>query len=313
MTEILPESRIIIHLSVMASIWLTSLVVLPVALLTAITFLRKKKTQQKGQPDWSIPTLDNHADRNSFFHNWNPAAKVASLLLYCFLIVSLKTFACSVTALVISLFAVYFSKLPWLPSLQRLAAMSGFLIMFLLVIPFSSREQPGETLLIFPLLSRFPFHLNGFFLALTIVIKACAIALLMEPMLGTSSLSATLQGFTRIGVPVPIIQMILLTHRYIFVFHQEMVRMQRSMKVRGYTARTDVLTMKTMGNFFGMLFISSYDRTQKVYEAMLCRGYKGIFPTFHTREISGKDLAKGGIWIMIGLVLLLIERLPSAP
>jgi cobalt/nickel transport system permease protein len=181
------------------------------------------------------------------------------------------------------------------------------------VIPFTSKVQPGEILLIVPLIPGFPFHLNGFFLALTIVLKACAIALLMEPMLGTSSLPATLQGLARIGVPLPIIQMILLSHRYIFVFQQELIRMLRSMRVRGFTARTDLLTMKTMGNFFGMLFVGSYDRTQKVYEAMLCRGYKGNFPTLDTGKISGKDLAKGGLWIMIGLILLVVDLMSFFP
>ncbi|MDD3620303.1 MAG: CbiQ family ECF transporter T component, partial [Desulfobulbaceae bacterium] len=255
MTETLPESTISIHLSGMALILPASLVVLSVAILLAVLFLKKKKTPSKGPSDWSIPTLDKHADRDSFFHNWNPAVKVAALLLYCFLVVSLKTLVCSAAALMISILAVYSSRLPWRRSLQRLAAMSGFLIMFLLVLPFTSREQPGEILLIFPLLPGFPFHLNGFLLALTIVVKACAIALLMEPMLATSSLSATLHGFSRIGIPSPIIQMILLSHRYIFVFHQELLRMLRSMRVRGFTARTDILTMKTLGNCFGMLFI----------------------------------------------------------
>lgn len=311
MTESLPESAVTIHLSVMASVLPAALVILSAAFLLAFLFLKKKKTRNRGQADWSIPTIDKHADRDSFFHNWNPAVRVASLLLYCFLVVSLKTLVCSAAALTISLLAVYFSKLPWRRSLQRLAAMSGFLIMFLLVLPFTSKEQPGEILLIFPLFTGFPFHLNGFLLALNIVVKACAIALLMEPMLGTSSLSATLHGFSRIGIPSSIIQMILLSHRYIFVFHQELIRMLRSMKVRGFTARTDILTMKTMGNFFGMLFINSYDRTQKVYEAMLCRGYQGNFPTLNTLEVNGKDLAKGGMWIMIGCILLFIELVPS--
>ncbi|HHO47757.1 MAG TPA: cobalt ECF transporter T component CbiQ [Desulfobacteraceae bacterium] len=313
MTEALPESAVSIQLSVPASILPASLVVLSLAFLFALLLRKKKQSRKKGQSDWSIPHLDRHADLDSFFHNWNPAVKVASLFLYCFLVVSLKTLVCSAAALMISILAVYFSKLPWRRSLQRLAAMSGFLIMFLLVLPFTSKEQPGEILLIFPLFPGFPFHLNGFLLALTIVVKACAIALLMEPMLGTSTFSATLQGFSRIGIPSPIIQMILLSHRYLFVFQQELVRMLRSMRVRGFTARTDILTMKTMGNFFGMLFINSYDRTQKVYEAMLCRGYRGDFPTFHTQEVNGKDLAKGGMWIMIGFILLLTELMPSLP
>lgn len=309
----MPDSAIIIQLSIMETALLASMVFLPAAALVIPTFLQKMKNRKQGERNWSIPALDNHADLDSFFHNWNPAARIAALFLYCFLIVSLKTLACSTVALIISILAFHASKLPWLRSRQRLAAMSGFLTMFLIVIPFTSREHPGATVLIFPMLSGFPFHLDGFFLALTIVVKACAIAMLMEPMLGTSSLSVTLQAFARLGVPAAIIQMILLSHRYIFVFHQELARMQRSMKVRGFTAGTNVLTLKTMGNFFGMLFVRSCDRTQKVYEAMLCRGYQGTLPSLYTWRVNGRDVAKGGMWILIGALLLLIDRASFFP
>ncbi len=277
-----------------------------------LILLARKRTREPASgeaPDWSIPTIDVYGDTPSFFHNWDPAVKIGSLFPYCFLVVSLKSLFWCMVALSISILALTFSNIPWQRGLRRLAAMSGFLLMFLLIVPFTSPARPGETLLLLPMLPSLPFHLSGFYLALAIVIKAFAIALMMEPMLGTSSLPVTLQGLARLGLPSAIIQMILLTHRYIFVFQQEIIRMHRSMRVRGFTARTDVATMKTMGNFFGMLFVSSFDRTQKVYEAMLCRGYQGRFPTFSLPRTRGQDLAKGGMWIMIGILLLVGDRI----
>lgn len=277
-----------------------------------LILLARKRTREPDSgeaPDWSIPTIDVHGDTPSFFHNWDPAVKIGSLFPYCFLVVSLKSLFWCMVALSISILALTFSNIPWQRGLRRLAAMSGFLLMFLLIVPFTSPARPGETLLLLPMFPSLPFHLSGFYLALAIVIKAFAIALMMEPMLGTSSLPVTLQGLARLGLPSAIIQMILLTHRYIFVFQQEIIRMYRSMRVRGFTARTDVATMKTMGNFFGMLFVGSFDRTQKVYEAMLCRGYQGRFPTFSLPRTRGEDLAKGGLWIMIGILLLVGDRI----
>lgn len=281
----------------------------------ALSRITRRRGQRDGadSPDWSIPAIDAYADSASFFHNWDPAVKVGSLLPYCFLIVSLKSlFWCGV-ALAVSLLAVAFCNIPWQRALRRLAAMSGFLLMFLIVVPFSGSIRAGETILVFPLLQSLPFHLSGFLLALAIVLKACAIALMMEPMLGTATLPVTLQGFAKLGLPPAIIQMILLSHRYIFVFQQEIVRMYRSMRVRGFTARTDLATMRTMGNFFGMLFIGSFDRTQKVYEAMLCRGYQGTFPSFALPATTSRDLAKGGLWLALGILLILCDRLIPLP
>ena len=286
------------------------LILVVLLVLLGLTLARKKnsKSDRTEAPDWSVPTIDAYADSSSFFHRWDPAAKIGSLFPYCFLVVSLRDLFWCAIALLVSILALYFSNIPWQRGLRRLAAMSGFLLMFLLIVPFSSPTRPGETVLIFPLLQSLPFHLNGFYLALTIVLKAFAIALMMEPMLGTSTLPITLQGFARLGLPPAMIQMILLTHRYIFVFQQEIIRMHRSIRVRGFTARTDLATMRTMGNFFGMLFVSSFDRTQKVYEAMLCRGYQGTYPTFALPQTRREDLFKGGLWILFGILLVVLDR-----
>ena len=233
---------------------------------------------------------------------------MASLLIYCFLIVSLHNLTWCTLALLLSLVAVHLSNIPWHRPLRRLAAMNGFLVMFLLILPWTSPAQAGETVLLFPLLESFPFHLSGLFLALTIVLKACAVALLMEPMLATAPLAVTLQGCNTLGLPPAFIQMLLLCHRYIFVFQQEIVRMQRSMRVRGFTAATNIATLRTMGNCFGMLFIRSFERTERVYEAMQSRGYRKTFPVGDQQQIRPRDWLKGMAGILIGLVLLALDR-----
>ncbi len=274
-----------------------------------LLFRAKKERQSQGDaPDWSVPTLDRHARGTSLFHTWAPGIKVASLLIYCFLIVSLHNLTWCALALLLSLIAMHLSQIPWHRPLRRLAAMNGFLVMFLFILPWTSPAQAGETLLLFPYLESFPFHLDGLLLAVTIVLKAYAVALLMEPMLATAPLAVTLQGCTTLGLPHAFIQMLLLSHRYIFVFQQEIVRMQRSMRVRGFTASTNLATLRTMGNCFGMLFIRSFERTERVFEAMQSRGYRRTFPVGAPQQIRPGDWFKGMAGILIGLALLALDR-----
>lgn len=287
---------------------------LVVVLLTIrLTIGTKKRRQRSGAAaNWSVPSLDRYADGSSFFHTWDPRVKIGVMFSTCFLIVSLHHLSWCAVALLIALLAVHFCRIPWQRARRRLLAMAGFLAMFLIVVPFTSPTRNGETLLVFPFLTALPFHLHGLYVALAVALKACTVALLMEPMLGTSPLPVTLEGMRRLGLPGAISQMILLSHRYIHVFLQEIIRMHRSMRVRGFVPRSDLATMRTMGNFFGMLFIRSFERTQQVYEAMLSRGYQGAMPTYITFTTTGKDLAKGGLWIIIGVSLLLLDRLAPA-
>ena len=269
---------------------------------------RGRRVSGDGVPDWSVPALDAFADRTSFFHRWDPRHKLIGLFLFCFLVVSLDSLFWSGVALGVSVLAAVGCRLPLRRAGRRLLAMSGFLAMFLVILPFTSPLRPGETLVYLPGLDQFPLHGAGFFLALTIVCKACAVALMMEPLFATAPLPVTLAALSRLGVPDTVGQMILLAHRYIFVFLHEMTRMYRGMRVRGFVPGTDIATMNAMGNFLGMLFVRSFERTQRVYDAMLCRGYDGRFPSYASFTATGKDWAKAVLWVMLGLLLLVFDR-----
>ncbi|MGD9949367.1 MAG: cobalt ECF transporter T component CbiQ [Desulfobulbus sp.] len=306
-----PQAHVII-LNGAQSFALLSCLFLPF-FLALVIWLLKEDAQQPGRqgagPDWSIPTLDLHAQGQSLYHSWAPAVKIAALLATSFLIVSLRNLPWAFAALLFCVLAVQLTGMSWVRPLKRLAALAGFLGMLVILLPLTSPVHAGDTVLLLPWLRSWPINLAGGLLALTIVCKAVAVALLMEPMLATSSLSQTLQGFTDLGLPSSLNQMILLCHRYIFVFQEEMRRMQRSMRVRGFAARTNLATLRTMGNGFGMLFIRSFERTERVYEAMLSRGYQGGFPGEVRQKITTLDLVKGTLFIMIGLLLLAGDRL----
>ncbi|HHK60778.1 MAG TPA: cobalt ECF transporter T component CbiQ, partial [Desulfobacterales bacterium] len=276
--------------------------------------LRRLRRRQNGQadaqePDWSAPVLDEAADRDSPFHRWDARLKIASLFIYCFLVVSLQTLIWAAAALAISIAAVVASRIPWTRPLRRLAAMSGFLTMFLIVVPLTAPAVPGETLIVLDPFSSLILHGEGLRLATLVVLKACAIALLMEPLLATAPLAVTLQALAALRLPNAICQMILLAHRYIHVLGHEARRMHRSMRLRGFAPRTDLATLRAYGNFLGMLFVRSFDRTQRVFEAMQSRGYRGAFPTWTTFAATPADWAKGAFWIIMGFILLTMDRL----
>jgi cobalt/nickel transport system permease protein len=101
--------------------------------------------------------------------------------------------------------------------------------------------------------------------------------------------------------------MALMAHRYIFVFLHEAKRMSTGMRVRGFQKRTDMETMRVLGNFVGMLLVRSIDRTERVYQAMLARGYNGTFPSCYTFQAQCTDWLLGLVWLGIALLLLFLD------
>ncbi|NLI83261.1 MAG: cobalt ECF transporter T component CbiQ [Deltaproteobacteria bacterium] len=274
---------------------------------------REEMPEGGGEPDYSIPLVDSQAQGDSPFHRWDPRIKVAALLCFMFCAAFLQQLPCAAAALVVGGGAVVFARIPLRYPLRRLLAMGGFLGMFVVVMPVTVPVKSGDTLLVFNHLSFLPFSVRGLNLALLICIKAVAVALLVDPLLATAPFSHTVKALVALRVPPIVCQMILLAYRYVFVFQNESNRMARGMSARGFQKKTDLRTLRNMGNSLGMLLVRSFERTQRVHDAMVSRGYGGTLPgqlQFHARP---GDWLKGAFWVLAGIALLVADRLCTLP
>ncbi|MBA7550739.1 hypothetical protein ES705_43262 [subsurface metagenome] len=66
--------------------------------------------------------------------------------------------------------------------------------------------------------------------------------------------------------------------------------MRNAMKIRGFKPKTNIHTYRTFAYLAGMLLIRSYDRSERIYRAMICRGFHGEFYLFDHFEIDIKDI-----------------------
>jgi cobalt/nickel transport system permease protein len=282
---------------------------LAIGLLLALLAKRSAARNRSGRRDWSVPVIDTAAEGNSPFHRWDIRFKLVALLCFAFLVVATRSLPAGLIALTAGLAALLAARVPLHRALRRLLAMAGFLGMFVIIMPLTVPLRAGDTLVIFQGMEFLSFNLRGLLLAATICAKACAVALLMEPMLATAPLPATLEGLSRLGVPAKVGQMILLAHRYIFVFLEEARRMATGMNVRGFRRRTNPETLRVTGNYLGMLFVRSFERTHRVYDAMQARGYEGEFPHLRRFRARPADWLLAGVWVLAGVALLIADRL----
>jgi cobalt/nickel transport system permease protein len=286
----------------------------PAVLAAAVAGLRRlarTRVTAGEAPDWSVPPLAGPEGGNTLLHRWDVRCKLVTILGYSFMLTALTRPQPAVAAIGVSLLALIVSRASPAKVLIRLLAISGFLTMFLVVMPLTVPERPGDTLLVLNRVEWLGFNLRGLTLAATIAAKAVAIALLMEPLLATAPLPMTLHGLSRLGAPEMVGQMVLLSHRYLHVFRHEARRMADGMQVRGFRKRTDLMTLKAVANFLGMLFVRSFERTERVFDAMRARGYQGRFPVPAEPRLRPGDLLFSAVWLLAGVTLLVWDRLPS--
>ncbi|WP_414527698.1 energy-coupling factor transporter transmembrane component T family protein [Nodularia chucula] len=87
-------------------------------------------------------------------------------------------------------------------------------------------------------------------------------------------------------VPAPIKANLLLAGQYLEILLDEVRRMQRSAQLRGLNGATAWLRY-TSAAMIGALYLRSLDRAERVYAAMVIRGYNGELPvdgTFKPKE-----------------------------
>ena len=122
------------------------------------------------------------------------------------------------------------------------------------------------------------FHLaayrEGLYRGLLIMWRVIAgISLIL--FLSMSTPAYKLLGAARwLRMPATLIELLLLIYRYIFVLLDEMIVMQEAQRVRlGYLNWR--LSMNSISILGAGLILRSYDRAERVYDAMLVRGYNG--------------------------------------
>jgi cobalt/nickel transport system permease protein len=283
----------------------------PAAVAIVVVWLRRiaqRRSASEEERDWSVPPLAD-GDGASLLHRWDVRCKIVTILVYSFLIVSLSHLRPVLAAIGVSLIILVIAKVSFVRVLFRLLAITGFVGMFLVVMPFSAPVHPGDTVLVFGKIHGLIFNVRGLLLAATIAAKAVAVTLLMEPLLSTAPLPVTLHGLSRLGAPEMVGQMVLLSYRYLHVFRHEARRMSSGMQVRGFRKRTDLETLRAVANFLGMLFVRSFERTERVFDAMRARGYQGRFPEPAELRLQVRDLFMATGWFAVGAALVLYDRI----
>jgi cobalt/nickel transport system permease protein len=78
-------------------------------------------------------------------------------------------------------------------------------------------------------------------------------------------------------------------YRYLFVIGGEVRRMRVALAARGYRPR-HALQAAAIGRVATALFLRSYDRGERVYVAMLARGYRGATPRLRALAFARADV-----------------------
>ncbi|RME06451.1 MAG: cobalt ECF transporter T component CbiQ, partial [Anaerolineae bacterium] len=125
-------------------------------------------------------------------------------------------------------------------------------------------------------------------------------------LVATTTFPDMIHAFEHLRAPRVLTSTIAFLYRYLFVLTDEAFRLLRARQAR--SAQLDgqrgggslLWRIRVTGNMAGQLFLRSYERSDRVYQAMLARGYRGYLRTLNPHELRRQD------YLTLGAVLTLI-------
>ena len=151
-------------------------------------------------------------------------------------------------------------------------------------------------------------------------------------MTATTQFPDLIHALRHLRVPPILVAILSFMYRYLFVLSDETLRLLRARESRSAlpareygsssfrlhpspfirTRRGGSLAWRARvaGNMAGQLFLRSYERSDRVYNAMLARGYQGQLLTMNPHEITRRDWVVGSVAVFILIVLQIVGRIP---
>lgn len=261
-------------------------------------------------------TFDRFEHRHSLIHRLDPRVKTVITLLFIVANVLLPDGAwlAFLAAWAFLLLVTALSDLPLFYAARR----SFIVLPFTLAAITVMFTLPGQPLLSWQMGSRQVIITDaGLLRFISIVIRSWLSIQMAILLTAVTQLPDLLHALQHLRVPRILVTIISFMYRYLFVLADEAMRLLRAREARsargqaGKSGGSILWRARVAGHMVGQLLLRSLERSDRVYNAMLARGYDGRLLTLNPHQMQPRDwLASGVAVLLIAGIQLLARLLP---
>jgi len=244
--------------------------------------------------------IERIARLDSLIHRWDARWKLVAFALFVLAAAAVDHPWIALLALGISCAALLPCGLPFRLVLRRMAVVHFFLIPCVVIL---SLTAPGDPVRI----GFVTWSHQGMVLASTLYLRALAIVTASLVLIYSTPMNTLLRAGERLRIPNVLIQIALLTYRYLFTLGWELDRIRLALVTRGFRYRTSRQTYRTLANVVGVMLVHSLERADRVYRAMQCRGYSGSIPSWTERTTTVGDVIKFSFCVFVSVLLIWLD------
>lgn len=258
--------------------------------------------------------FDRYREKESFIHRLDPRVKVVVAVV----------FIVSNALLPDGAWAAFFCAWLFLLACNWLSQMGlGYTLKrSIIALPFALIAAtvlfsiPGKPLFTFPFfLWDLTITDNGLLRFVSILIRSWLSVQMAILLVAVTRFPDLVHALEHLHVPAVLTTIIAFLYRYLFVLTDEAARLLRARESRsgaaaGSRSGGSVLWRANVaGNMAGQLFLRSYERSDRIYNAMAARGYAGRLYTLNPHEMKSSDYYATAACIAVIFILQVIGRL----
>ncbi len=254
--------------------------------------------------------LDRYYRGTSLIHRLDPRLKLLATLGFVLVASSTSPRAWPAFALLaaLALVAILVSRIPPVEVLKRSLIALPFAGMIALSLPFTRGGQPVWTW------RPFGWELTvtdeGLILCGAVVAKAWLSVLAAALLLASTPLFDLLQAMRALHVPAVLTATMSFMYRYLFVLGEEAGRLQIAHAARSAGPGGSLAwRARVLGGMIGSLFIRSYERSERIYAAMLSRGFAGEIHSLARLAWQPSDTWVALVWLVLLAGVVIAGRL----
>ncbi len=246
--------------------------------------------------------LDHHSKAESPIHHLDARAKILVFFTFTFISVSSSPDAFALFSLLaLALIGIAFvSRLPLAHLAKKVLIILPFLLVVAISVPFMKGGAIGGGYNLG--LGGFSLSQKGLWILWNVVVKSSLGVFSILLLSSTTSFPQLVKGMERLGSPRIFTVLASFMYRYSFILIDETQRLKRARDSRCFGGKW-LWQVKVIGHMIGTLFLRSFDRGEKVYMAMLSRGYDGRMPEAAAGRFGPAEV----LFLMLSPMLILLR------
>lgn len=231
---------------------------------------------------FNIGYLDSLSYKDTFVHRLDPRVKLLVSFIFILYVVSFPKheLAGLMPFFIYPVFLLISGDIPFKAIAKKIIFVSPFAVLIGIFNPLFDKDV---------LIAFYGIQITGGWLSFfSILVKFILTVSTMLLLVAVTSFPGLCESIERLRLPKAFVIQLLFLYRYLFVLLEEALRMIRAREARSFNGRGR--DIKTFVKFISVLLIRTLERAERIYHAMLSRGFKGEIKMRRKYRLGIKDI-----------------------